>query len=361
MNKNLHGAPLARKGRGALTNPAGRFESKASQREDDGWENLAEIPERIETTLQVDTARTVISRNDSPDISFELSINPYRGCEHGCVYCFARPSHGYLGLSSGLDFETKLFYKADAAQRLKAELAQASYQPKPIALGINTDAYQPVERRLRITRSLLEILCETNHPVSIVTKSALVARDLDLLAEMAKRNLAQVYFSITTFDTRISRKLEPRAAAPEARLKALAELSEAGVPTGVLVAPVIPALTDPELETILKRAREAGAESAGYVMLRLPYEIKDLFAEWLQAHAPDRAAHVMNLLKQMHGGKAYDARFGHRMRGSGPVADLIAQRFKLACKRLGLNLKRRELDCSRFKPPRNENGQMSLF
>lgn len=361
MNKTLLGAPLKRKGRGALTNPEGRFESRSSHLEDDGWDSLQEIPAKIETTLQADAARSVISRNDSPDLAFELSINPYRGCEHGCVYCFARPSHSYLGLSAGLDFETRLFYKADAADRLRAELSRPAYQPKTIALGINTDAYQPVERKQRITRSILEVLNETNHPVRIVTKSSLVLRDIDLLASMAERNLAKVYISITTFDSDLARTLEPRAVAPETRLKALASLSEAGIPTGVLVAPVIPVLTDAELETILARARAAGAHSAGYVMLRLPHEVKTLFMEWLAAHAPDRAEHVMSLIKQMHGGKAYDSTFGHRMRGSGPYADLIAQRYALACKRLRFSKDQHELDCTQFQPPRKKSQQMSLF
>jgi DNA repair photolyase len=356
----------ARKGRGAVSNPDGRFESRKHSRVDDGWgcnrsvDERGRDPEVLRTTLTPDKTKSVISRNDSPDVGFELSINPYRGCEHGCIYCFARPSHSYLGLSPGLDFETKLFYKPDAAALLERELRRPGHRCSPIALGINTDAYQPTERKLKITRSILEVLSECKHPVSIVTKSALVERDLDILAEMANDNLAQVMFSITTLNTRLSRRLEPRTTAPSRRLEAMRTLSSAGVPVGVLTAPVIPVLTDPELETILRKSREAGADSAGYVILRLPHEVKDLFREWLAHHEPLKAQHVMSVIRAMRGGRDYDSNFGTRMRGVGTFAELIARRFALACKRLGLNRRSRELNTTAFTPPRSRE-QLKLF
>ena len=349
-----------RKGRGAVGNPAGRFEVMSGVAEDDGWFREAEA-ESLRTTLEVDAARSVISRNSSPDVPFEQSVNPYRGCEHGCVYCFARPTHAYLGLSPGLDFETRLFHKPDAPQRLAEELSRRGYRCRPIALGINTDAYQPVERRIRLTRSLLEVCAEHRQPVSIVTKSGLIERDLDLLAPMAERGLAQVMVSVTTLDSELARRLEPRAAAPARRLRAVSALRQAGVPVGVLCAPVIPAVNDAEIEAILDAAHEAGAGAAGYVMLRLPHELKDLFRGWLHHHLPLKAEHVMSVLQQMHGGRDYESAFGVRMRGRGPFADLVAQRFALASRRYGLDRGLPPLDCTHFRPPARRGAQLELF
>ena len=355
-------API--KGRGAASRIAGRFEQTVAVGEDDGWgsvyEDLGEEAPRPATTVTEERARTIVSHNQSPDVGFSQSINPYRGCEHGCVYCFARPSHAFLELSPGLDFETKLFAKTNAVERLRAELAKPGHVPSPIALGINTDGWQPIERDYRLTRELLQVLSDTNHPVHIVTKSALVVRDLDLLADMAKRNLVEVHLSVTSLDNRLSAKLEPRAAAPHARLRTLRALHEAGVPTGVLVAPVIPMITDMELERILEACREAGAGSAGYVLLRLPHELKQVWREWLELHYPDRAAHVMSLVNQMRGGKDYDSAFGSRMRGQGPFADLLKQRFRKAHKRLGFT-RMPPLDTSKFVAPRKPSPQGSLF
>jgi DNA repair photolyase len=324
------------KGRGALSNPPGRFERAQVESVDDGWYQ-DEVPDSIETTLEPDRAREVISTNDSPDVPFEQSINPYRGCSHACSYCYARPSHAYMGLSPGIDFETRLFYKQDAARVLEEQLARPAYVCKSITLGANTDPYQPIEKRMRVTRSILEVLARTRHPVAIITKSALVLRDLDLLSDMARDQLASVAVSITTLDSDLKRAMEPRAASPHARLRTLAALNEAGIPTAVMAAPVIPALTDHELEAILEAAVQCGTRRAGYVLLRLPYEIKDLFREWLEAHYPQRAAHVMSLVRDMRGGRDNDPRFGHRMRGTGPYAELLSRRFRLACSRLGLN------------------------
>lgn len=326
--------PTYNKGRGALSNQTGRFEQLTKEDFDDGWDDADKFPAKIPTQLFVDTAKTIINYNQSPDVPFDRSINPYRGCEHGCVYCFARPSHAYLGLSPGLDFETKLFYKPNAPELLKTELAAKNYRPAPVALGINTDAYQPVERQLRLTRRLLELLCESKHPVSIVTKSSLIERDLDLLTSMSEHNLVHVCLSITTLNTDLARRMEPRAAAPKRRLQTLDTLAKAGVPVSVLVAPLIPMLNDCELETILQQTKNLGALDAGYVLLRLPHEVKDLFAEWLQTHEPLKARHVMNRIYDVRGGKAYDATFGTRMRGTGQYADLLVQRFHLAVKRL---------------------------
>ena len=355
-------API--KGRGAASRIAGRFEQTVAVGEDDGWgsvyEDLGEEAPRPATTVTEERARTIVSHNQSPDVGFSQSINPYRGCEHGCVYCFARPSHAFLELSPGLDFETKLFAKTNAVERLRAELAKPGHVPSPIALGINTDGWQPIERDYRLTRELLQVLSDTNHPVHIVTKSALVVRDLDLLAGMARRNLVEVHLSVTSLDNRLSAKLEPRAAAPHARLRTLRALHEAGVPTGVLVAPVIPMITDMELERILEACREAGAGSAGYVLLRLPHELKDIWREWLQLHFPERAAHVMSLVNQMRGGKDYESAFGTRMRGTGPFAQLVAQRFAKASARLGFRRHPR-LDTAAFVPPRPDSPQGSLF
>ncbi|CAG7857001.1 hypothetical protein MCAMS1_01693 [biofilm metagenome] len=326
--------PPFKKGRGALSNQTGRFEELTTEEFDDGWDDPDKYPEKVPTQLFVDTAKSVITYNQSPDVPFDRSINPYRGCEHGCVYCFARPSHAYLGLSPGLDFETRLFYKPDAPELLKSELTAKNYRPAPIALGINTDAYQPVERHLQLTRRLLEILHDTRHPVSIVTKSALIERDLDLLAAMAKQGLIHVCLSVTTLNHGLARRMEPRAAAPKRRLQTLEILAKAGVPVSVLVAPLIPMLNDSELEKILQRCRNAGAVDAGYVFLRLPHEVKDLFADWLQTHEPLKAEHVMNRVYDSRNGKAYDSTFGLRMRGTGEYADLLAQRFNLAMKKL---------------------------
>ena len=351
--------PHIKKGRGALSNQTGRFETLIREDFDDGWDDPDKYPATIPTQLFVDTAKTVITYNQSPDVPFDRSINPYRGCEHGCVYCFARPSHAYLGLSPGLDFETKLFYKPDAPELLKVELSAKNYRTAPIALGINTDAYQPVERQLRLTRRLLEVLNETHHPVSIVTKSSLIERDLDLLTSLARDNLIHVCLSITTLNPDLARRLEPRAAAPKRRLQTLATLADAGIPVSVLVAPLIPMLNDSELEKILQLSRDSGAVDAGYVLLRLTHELKDLFAEWLQTHEPLKAEHVMNRIYDSRGGKAYDSTFGVRMRGTGQYADLLAQRFHLAMKKLafpGSPI----LNTSLFRS-KPISGQMDLF
>jgi len=333
-------SPKAFKGRGALSNPAGRFESTDVEAVDDGW-YIEDLPASVATTVQPDRARGIISTNDSPDIGFDQSINPYRGCEHGCVYCYARPSHAYVGLSAGLDFETRLFYKADAARVLEEELSHPRYVCKCIVLGANTDPYQPVERQLGVTRSILEVLAKCRHPVSIITKSTLVLRDLDLLRALALDDLVGVSVSITSLDPEMKRTLEPRAASPQARLRTVQELAEAGVPVGVMIAPVIPALTDHEMERIMESAVEAGAKWASYVMLRLPYEVKELFREWLAQHYPQRAAHVMSLIHSVRGGRDNDPNFGTRMRGTGPVAELLRTRFKAASRRFGLDDQRR--------------------
>jgi DNA repair photolyase len=350
------------KGRGSSSNVAGRFDSLTLEKTDDGWYH-DEIVESLSETVLPDRARSVITSNDSPDVGFDVSINPYRGCAHGCVYCFARPTHSYLGLSPGLDFETKLFYKADAVNILEAELAKPKYVCKTIALGINTDGYQPLEKRLQITRGILAVLTRCRHPVTIVTKSALIVRDLDLLTDLAKDKLVSVMLSVTSLSNDIKRTLEPRTASPQARLRVIQQLSEAGVPVGVLVAPVIPAITDHEMEDILAAAKEAGASRAGYVLLRLPHELKIIFREWLAEHYPDRAKHVMSLINQSRGGKDYDSEFGTRMRGTGPYAELLRTRFALAKRKLGFAgaEERYELDTSLFRPPRGVTPQLSLF
>jgi DNA repair photolyase len=354
--------PARIKGRGAASNPEGRFESLARTREDDGWYRDEEPPRRPDTRVTEERARTIISRNDSPDIRFEQSINPYRGCEHGCVYCYARPSHGYLNLSAGIDFETKLFAKTNAAELLRIELGKRGYACSPINLGANTDPYQPIERRYRITRSILEVLAEHNHPCTIISKNALIERDLDLLVPMAKAKLVHAFVSVTSLDNRLSSTLEPRASAPHRRLEAVARLNAAGVPCGVMVAPIIPMVTDRWIEQILERAAAAGATRAGYTVLRLPYELKDLFKDWLALNVPERAEHVMSLIRQMRGGKDNDARFGARMRGEGEFAELIRQRFRLACRRHGINTVRElDLDTTRFTPPRAASPQGELF
>ncbi len=349
-----------RRGRGARSNHAGRFEAESRKDFDDGWEGLGDL-DVFKTEVQEETARTIITRNDSPDISFDRSINAYRGCEHGCVYCYARPTHCYLGHSAGLDFETKLYAKTNAAKLLEQELAHPHYEPKVIALGTNTDPYQPIEREYGITRSILEVLERTSHPVGIVTKSALVVRDIDILERMAARGLAKVALSVTTVDRRLARAMEPRAATPEKRLEAIGKLSDAGIPVGVMVAPIIPGLNDHEIESILEAAYAAGAREAGYVLMRLPLELKEIFREWLATEFPDRAQRVLSLLQSMHGGKDYVADFGLRQRGRGPYADQIAKRFRLALKRLGLNIDRQDLRCDLFQAPVLAGQQMQLF
>jgi DNA repair photolyase len=349
-----------RKGRGATLNLEGRFETAQREAFDDGWETLAEPLPPLRTTVTVESARSIISRNDSPDLPFSQSINPYRGCEHGCIYCYARPSHGYLNLSPGLDFESRLFAKPEAAALLRAELARPGYRCSPIALGANTDVYQPVERDWKVTRQLIEVLAECEHPFTLVTKSALVERDLDLLAPMAEKRLVKVFVSLTTLDDALARRMEPRAASPQRRLRAIQALSAAGVPVGVMTAPLIPFLTDAEMEQLLEAAHAQGAREAAYTVLRLPYELKALFGDWLETHYPLKAAHVMNRLREMRGGKDYDADFATRLGGSGEFARLLEQRFRLVCARLGLNRQSLPLDATRFRPP-SAGGQMALF
>ena len=347
------------RGHGALSNPPGRFETRATEAVDDGWYQ-DEVASTVPLSIEPDHARSVISGNDSPDIPFEQSINPYRGCGHACPYCYARPSHAYLGLSPGLDFETRLFYKQDAGRLLERELSRPGYRCKTITLGANTDPYQPIERRMRVTREILEVLARCRHPVTVITKGALVLRDLDLLGALARENLVRVGISITTLDAELKRTMEPQAASPAARLRLVRELTAAGVPAGVLVAPVIPALTDHEMERIVQAAAEAGARWAGYVLLRLPHEVGPLFRQWLETHYPERASHVLSLIRQMREGRDDDPRFGHRMRGTGPLAELLRARFHAACRRCGLNTQRSApLDVSRFRAPAGER-QLTL-
>jgi DNA repair photolyase len=352
-----------RKGRGALSNAVGRFEPEQREAFDDGWGGADEAPAPLETRIIIDSTKTIIARNTSPDIGFDRSINPYRGCEHGCVYCFARPTHAYLGLSPGLDFESRIFIKPEAAKLLAGEIAKPGYVCRPIAMGTNTDPYQPTERKLAITRGILEVLRTADHPVCIVTKSALIQRDIDILAAMAKKRLATVSLSVTTLDRGLARTLEPRAATPERRLETIRALAAAGIPTGVLAAPMIPALNDAELEAILAACREAGATSAGYVALRLPHELKTLFREWLEAHVPGKARHVMSLVTEMHGGKAYDAQWGRRQTGTGRYAEVLRIRFELACRRLGFRIGGNvaKLDTSLFRKPARAGAQLSLL
>ncbi len=359
---HMPATPQPRKGRGAGSNESGRFETEKRMPFDDGWGSSEDEPARLATTLVVDATRTIIARNDSPDIGFDRSINPYRGCEHGCIYCYARPSHAYLGLSPGLDFETRIFYKPNAAALLRDELRKKGYVCRPIALGSNTDPYQPAERKLGVTRSILEVLREFHHPVTIVTKGALIQRDIDILSDMAREKLAVVTVSVTTLDRDLARTMEPRAATPERRIETIAALSKAGVPTGVLSAPMIPALNDREMEAILGRAREAGASVAGYTLLRLPLELKALFKEWLETHQPQKAAHVLSLVAQCHGGKIYDSAWSKRMVGGGPYAEMLAARFDRACRKLGYSPRSTHmLDTSRFRPPAQKGDQLALF
>ncbi|MET1022743.1 MAG: PA0069 family radical SAM protein [Pseudoxanthomonas sp.] len=353
------------KGRGSTGRLPGRFAVTTPEAVDDGWhqrETEGEPDLLPRTQVTEERTRSIISRNTSPDIPFSQSVNPYRGCEHGCSYCFARPTHAYLDLSPGLDFETRLYAKTNAPEVLRLELARPGYQVSPISLGINTDAYQPLERRLQLTRQLIEVFAETRHPFTLITKNALVTRDVDLLAPLAARNLVHVAFSITSLDNQLSSRLEPRASAPHARLRAIRTLSEAGIPVGVMFAPAIPWVNDAHLEGVLEAAREAGARSAGYVLLRLPHEVAPLFRDWLDTHVPDRAAHVMSTVQQLRGGKDYDSRFGSRMRGQGVYADLLERRFALAHKRLGFDGERwPDLDCTQFMAPRKPSPQHELF
>lgn len=349
-----------RRGRGARSNRVGRFESQQRQDWDDGWDSLAEL-DAFKTEVRIEPAKSIIAKNDSPDLSFDQSINPYRGCEHGCVYCYARPGHSYLGHSPGLDFETKLYAKTNAAALLEKELAARTYVPKTIALGAVTDPYQPIERQYRISREILEVLDRASHPVGIVTKSALVVRDIDILQRLAARNLVKVAVSVTTLDAKVARAMEPRAAAPERRIAALRQLSAAGIPTQVMVAPIIPGLNDHEIEAILDAARDAGAQDAGYVLLRLPLELKEIFREWLATEFPDRATRIIKILQSMHGGRDYTAEFGLRQRGSGPFAELIASRFRLALARRGMNKRHLKLRTDLFRAPVPKGGQMRLL
>jgi len=356
--------PERRRGRGAATNASGRFEILSREEFDDGW-SRDEAPEPLVTEVIWETPKHVITRNDSPDIGFDRSINPYRGCEHGCFYCFARPTHAYMGLSPGLDFESRLFAKRDAPALLEKELASPKYAPAPIAFGTNTDPYQPIERQHRITRSLFEVLQRARHPISIVTKSNLVLRDLDILSDMAGEGLVKVFVSVTTLDRAVARKMEPRAPTPEKRLEAIERLNNAGVPAGVMVAPVIPAINDSEIETILTRAHAAGAREGGYVVLRLPLEIRDMFREWLQTHYPDRFNRAISLIQSMHGGKDYESQWGRRMAGSGPYAWMIGRRFEMAARRLGFSETKMRLRTDLFRrpqlQPKDAGAQLSLF
>ena len=369
MKKDLNNFHLDRidkpahiKGRGAASNPKGRFESTERTLEDDGWHLEEEYASRPSTVVTETFARSIISRNDSPDIHFEQSINPFQGCEHGCVYCYARPSHSYLNLSPGIDFETKLFAKTNAAEQLRKELAKPSYVCSPINLGANTDPYQPIERRYRITRSIIEVLAEHRHPFTIITKNALVERDLDLLVPLARSNLVHVFVSVTSLDNRLASALEPRASAPHRRLKAVETLNAAGVPCSVMVAPIIPLVTDKYLEKILEGAAKAGAPAAGYTIVRLPYELKHLFREWLALHVPERAEHVMSLIQQMRGGHDNDSNFGSRMRSQGEFAELVRQPFQLACRKYGIDRGRPvRLDITQFIVPRSTSPQGELF
>ena len=352
---------LERKGRGAVTNATGRFERQTREAVDDGWGTLDDVLPPLKTEISIDTTRTIMARNNSPDVPFDRSINPYRGCEHGCVYCFARPTHAFLGLSPGQDFESKLLVKPEAAKLLRAELASPGYRPRVIAMGTNTDPYQPIERQHMITRSVLEVLSECRHPVGIVTKSAMIARDCDILGPMGQARLARAYLSITTLDRDLARRMEPRAATPAKRLEAIRRLTEAGIDTGVLFAPVIPGLNDAEMESVLEAARDAGATTAGYVLLRLPLEIKDLFREWLETHEPGRAGRVISLIQDCRNGRDYDPKWRERQVGTGPFADMISRRFAIATRRLGLDRRLWALDTTQFVRPAADSNQLALL
>jgi DNA repair photolyase len=361
MNKTV---PVeTRKGRGAGTNESGRFESERREAFDDGWGTAEESPTPLHTIYARDSSKSILARNDSPDVPFDRSINPYRGCEHGCIYCFARPTHAYLGLSPGLDFESRIFVKEEAPALLRAELARPSYQCRTIALGANTDPYQPAEKKFQLTRRILEVLRELHHPVSIVTKSALVARDIDILSEMAAKRLASVAVSLTTLDRKLARAMEPRAATPQRRLDTMRTLADAGIPVCVLASPMIPALNDSELDAILEAAAAHGAQAAGTILLRLPLELGPLVEDWLERHFPDKAKHVLSLVRQARGGKIYSSEWGQRMTGTGPYADLLQLRFDKACKRLGLNQRRSTFDHDKtlFRKPAKPGEQMSLL
>ncbi|RTL85117.1 MAG: PA0069 family radical SAM protein [Hyphomicrobiales bacterium] len=349
-----------RRGRGALSKRSGRFEKESREEVDDGWGSIASLA-ALETHFHVEKPRSIITKNDSPDIPFDRSINPYRGCEHGCVYCFARPTHAYMGFSPGLDFETEIFVKEGAAQLLERELSAPNYTPKVIAIGTNTDPYQPAEKRHRVMRGMLETLARARHPVAIVTKSALALRDLDLIAPMARDGLVKIAFSVTTLDPRLARIMEPRAATPARRLEAMETFAAAGVPVAVMTAPIIPAINDDEIEAILARAHAAGAREAGYVMLRLPLELRDLFSEWLVANFPDKARRALSLVRSTRGGKSYDPSFGKRMTGEGPYAWMIGRRFEVAAKRLGFPQTATRLRTDLFEPPRKGPQQLALF
>jgi DNA repair photolyase len=351
---------MSQRGRGAISNQTGRYERETRDAFDDGWDTIEDAPARIDTVVQAEAAKTIITFNKSPDIYFDRSVNPYRGCEHGCIYCYARPSHAWSGLSPGLDFESRIFSKPDAAALLKHELSRPGYLCRPLAIGVNTDAYQPAERDLKLTRAIIEVLAAHHHPASFLSKSALIQRDIDLLAPMAANSLVRVGISLTTLDRTLSRKMEPRAATPERRLETIRALTEAGIPVTVMTAPIIPGLNDAEIEALLEAAADAGARHAAYVVLRLPFEIKDLFHEWLAQHVPDRAARVVNLIRDMRGGKDYDARWFERGRGRGAVADMIAQRFARTVRRLGLDETRPELRTDLFRPIETPDGQMLL-
>jgi DNA repair photolyase len=352
--------PQLERGRGAKSNPSHRFESLSRQFLDDGWETLAELPP-LKTEIFTESPKSIITRNDSPDISFDRSINPYRGCEHGCTYCYARPAHAYMGLSPGLDFESKLFIKPNAAALLREEFTAPNYTPRTIALGANTDPYQPIEKQYRITRSILEVLAEFKHPVGIVTKNAMVTRDIDILQPMAEQGLVKVALSITTLDGKLARAMEPRASTTAKRLAAIEQLAKAGIPTVVMIGPVIPGLNEHEIENILKAARAAGAREAGYTMLRLPHEVKGIFKDWLEKAYPDRFAKVMSQIKDVRGGKETSAQFGDRMTGSGPVAWMIGRRFQLSCQQLGLNATRLKLNTELFTRPPQAGEQLALL
>jgi DNA repair photolyase len=349
------------RGRGARTNASGRYEADSREAFDDGWTPDDVEPAQLVTTVTPEKAKVIITRNDSPDVGFSASINPYRGCEHGCIYCYARPAHAYMGLSPGLDFESKLFFKPEAARLLERELSRPRYIPEVIHIGGNTDPYQPQERRLRVTRQVIEVLSRFNHPFSVISKSGLILRDLDLLAPMAERNLVRVAVSITTLDRKLARSMEPRAATPEKRIDAVRRLSDAGIPTVVMFAPCIPGLNDHEMEAVLERAAGAGARGAGYVALRLPMEIADLFQEWLATDHPDRASRVMSLVRQMRGGKTYDSQWGKRMKGDGPIAALTSRRFAVAKAKLGIAGKLPPLDLGLFQVPPKAGDQIDLF
>lgn len=359
-SSRLTSLPQLERGRGARVNPSGRFERGAREFFDDGWESLADVP-RLKTELFTETPKTIITRNDSPDISFDRSINPYRGCEHGCVYCYARPAHSYMGLSPGRDFESKIFIKPNAAALLREELSAPGYTPRTIALGANTDCYQPTERTHRITRGVIEVLAEFKHPFGIVTKSALVTRDIDVLAPLASEDLVKVAVSVTTLDAKLARSMEPRASTPAKRLAAIETLAKAGIRTVVMIGPVIPGMNDSEIEAILKAARNAGAAEAGYTMLRLPYEVKDIFKDWLMEDHPDKAGKIMSLVRSVRGGKENEPQFGQRMVGSGPYAWQVGRRFQLACQRLGLNAARLKLRTDLFVKPARVGTQLALL